>query len=317
MNVSWQTFCYQMNSGTYHSEAEIEERFSAIMDMLFGWHKLEDKLMRQVPVPVGHETKKADIVLYRDRKPFVIEMKGPGIVPHNAAIDQLKSYMKILGSEYGLIANNKEMWLYFSAFSSPVITPFAHIPYDKDNPDGSTFASLMMYDSFSAENLDAFRKEKMAASYEAEMTENLIGRLLNTEDCRRLLADALLGLEEIRSLYSENAVKTALGKLHMTKDAAAVPPFPKPNFQPEKGFTGFNNKGLPIGTVVTFRGDNSLTATVAGDKALDFEGKIYKLSALARVLYTRIGKVTSSGAYQGALHFLYHGVPVLNLPDKT
>lgn len=82
-----------------------------------------------------------------------------------------------------------------------------------------------------------------------------------------------------------------------------------------KAFT-FYNKGIFNGSEITFLKDDNVRAVVCGEKEVEFEGEVYKLSPLAREIYTRRGEANPSGAYQGAAHWKYNGKILKDLPDK-
>lgn len=83
--------------------------------------------------------------------------------------------------------------------------------------------------------------------------------------------------------------------------------------KPSKRFD-FYSRGLKDGDVVTFVGDESIKATVAGPRKVFFENKLWYLSPLARELYTRLDNVYASGAYQGPLYFKHNGKRLTDLP---
>lgn len=70
----------------------------------------------------------------------------------------------------------------------------------------------------------------------------------------------------------------------------------------------FYKKGLKDGERVTFSHDKSITAIVAGNRQVLFEGELWYLSALAKEIFTRKGQVNPSGAYQGPKYFEYNGI---------
>lgn len=63
-----------------------------------------------------------------------------------------------------------------------------------------------------------------------------------------------------------------------------------------------------IGYEINFIADKRITAKVVSDTEVEFEGKKWKLSPLTKELYTRMNKLTKSGAYRGASHWEYDGI---------
>lgn len=68
-----------------------------------------------------------------------------------------------------------------------------------------------------------------------------------------------------------------------------------------------------LGFNIYFYDDQSIVARVVGDREVEFEGKIWHLSPLTREIQTRRGKVTQSGAYQGANYWAFDGVKLIDL----
>jgi len=77
----------------------------------------------------------------------------------------------------------------------------------------------------------------------------------------------------------------------------------------------FYRKGLKDGDKVVFRDDNNVVATVCGEREVEYGGQVWKLSPLTYKLYEECGKLTASGAYQGAAYFEYNGTKLKDLPD--
>lgn len=66
----------------------------------------------------------------------------------------------------------------------------------------------------------------------------------------------------------------------------------------------FYRKGIPNGEQVTFIDDDSIIATVVGEREVEYNNQIWKLSPLTYKIYEEMGQLNTSGAYQGANYFL-------------
>lgn len=73
-------------------------------------------------------------------------------------------------------------------------------------------------------------------------------------------------------------------------------------------------RGLKKGDILTFAGDSNIKVKVVGEREVEYNGVIYKLSPLALKLYTNMGKANKSGAYQGASCFKFNGTLLTKLP---
>lgn len=67
-----------------------------------------------------------------------------------------------------------------------------------------------------------------------------------------------------------------------------------------------------IGQEINFCADVTITAKVVDDLHVEFEGKKWRLSPLTKEIYTRLGTVNKSGSYQGAQHWEYDGMKLIN-----
>lgn len=77
----------------------------------------------------------------------------------------------------------------------------------------------------------------------------------------------------------------------------------------------FYQKGLRNGDEIVFVADDALIAKVVGERQVEFGGQVWKLSPLTRKIYEDIGQQNTSGAYQGAAFWRWHGKKLKDLPD--
>lgn len=97
------------------------------------------------------------------------------------------------------------------------------------------------------------------------------------------------------------------------------------NIQVEKSINGkekrkmssrfdFYSRGIFKGSEIVFVDDPSYIAIVENEREVVFEGKLWHLSPLIREIYTRLGKVNTSGSYQGPLYFKHDGKRLTDIP---
>jgi len=77
----------------------------------------------------------------------------------------------------------------------------------------------------------------------------------------------------------------------------------------------FYRKGIQNGEQITFRYDNSIIATVTGEREVKYHDSIYKLSPLTRKIMEDQGRGNESGAYQGAQYWDYKGKRLAQIPN--
>lgn len=78
----------------------------------------------------------------------------------------------------------------------------------------------------------------------------------------------------------------------------------------------FYKKGLKNGDIIYFASDDTISAKVAGEREVEYEGQIWKLSPLTHKIFEKKGQLSPSGVYQGAYYFKYKNVRLTKLPDK-
>lgn len=77
----------------------------------------------------------------------------------------------------------------------------------------------------------------------------------------------------------------------------------------------FYRKGLRNGDIIVFKGDDNITARIVGEREVEYENQIWKLSPLVYKIQEQRGKLSPSGAYSGADYFKYKGKTLRSLPD--
>jgi len=75
----------------------------------------------------------------------------------------------------------------------------------------------------------------------------------------------------------------------------------------------FYSRGLKNGDIINFIGNESITAIVTSERHVLFENDQWLLSPLVRELFSRVGNVNSSGAYQGPAYFTFKGIKLTDL----
>ena len=89
------------------------------------------------------------------------------------------------------------------------------------------------------------------------------------------------------------------------------------NIRRESRLFSFYKKGLKNGDVVVFKDDEKITAKIVGEREVEYEGQIWKLSPLTYKLYEQRGELNESGSYAGADYFKYNGKRLRELPDMS
>jgi hypothetical protein len=78
----------------------------------------------------------------------------------------------------------------------------------------------------------------------------------------------------------------------------------------------FYKKGLKNGDEIYFIKDKNIIAKVCGDREVEYQGQVWKLSPLTYKLFEQRGELNTSGAYQGAAYFKYKGKKLKDIADR-
>ncbi len=139
----WQQLCKQIESQQYRNEAQYEEDFIKWLIAIFNW--LPNNIRRQVPVYMGREIKRADIVLYdnKNRANIVIEMKHPKTPLGIDEEGQLHSYMRFLNVKLGFLIGNRIRVYYDEQLDGIMPILIINIPFNGDNELGAQLVRLL------------------------------------------------------------------------------------------------------------------------------------------------------------------------------
>lgn len=127
-----------------------------------------------------------------------------------------------------------------------------------------------------------------------------------------------LGDSELYTMEADKAKQLLLtfsGSIIFPKDVASKSAQIKQIAKVRKQGELFNiyDKGIKNGDVLVFAGDPIIKVKVVGEREVEYNGVVYKLSPLALKLYTDMGKNNPSKSYRGAEHFLYKGTKLTKL----
>ena len=133
--------------------------FESCLKLIFNW---DDKnIKHKLPVPMGRETKEADIVLEGNGFGIVVEMKRPTIELGEKEASQLTSYMRFLRYKYGLLIGNKFKIFYDEDINNDDPVEIASFSFDVNNLDGEDFCNILDVAICSDEKLKEFSAERI------------------------------------------------------------------------------------------------------------------------------------------------------------
>lgn len=194
MNDVWNEICYELKSCIQHNvlEKEYENTIVNCM-MLLGWKKFRGEIITQYAVQIGHENKYADIVVLQDGiEQFVIEAKRPNHVKQQEDEKQLFSYMRLLKHQviFGLYIGDKIYLYYDDKTSEQLPEQIFSIEIREDDENGLKFVELFSKETFNAQVLSDFCKDRKKILLEQKQIQYEVAKLLTDKEgsiCKDLL----------------------------------------------------------------------------------------------------------------------------------
>ena len=106
------------------------------------------------------------------------------------------------------------------------------------------------------------------------------------------------------------------GKVIYPKNVNKENEFDKVSKAREQGAKfSFYKKGIKDGEKIIFVADKEIITKVTGEREVEYDKQIWKLSPLTYKIYEQKGKLNDSGTYRGAAHWQYKGKKLIDLPD--
>ena len=106
------------------------------------------------------------------------------------------------------------------------------------------------------------------------------------------------------------------GKVIYPKNVNKEKEFDKVSKAREQGAKfSFYKKGIKDGEKIIFVADKEIITKVTGEREVEYDKQIWKLSPLTYKIYEQKGKLNDSGTYRGAAHWQYKGKKLIDLPD--
>ncbi|MDR0482001.1 MAG: type I restriction enzyme HsdR N-terminal domain-containing protein [Cellulomonadaceae bacterium] len=174
------------------SEKTFQELFEAQLKVVFGWS--DTNLTSRVPVQMGKSIKQADVVLAADNAKLVIEMKKPGVKLGISEALQTFSYMRILGTRYGLLIGDRITIIYDADPSADTPTLISDIPFVSSCEEGIALGQVLDYSTFTSARLEEYFVSHLHRQQSAKQMNKLKQDLVenNGSRIREIIRDQLL-----------------------------------------------------------------------------------------------------------------------------
>ncbi len=193
-NINWNTIVQTVRDHKNDPETSVQKYWVYILSSIFGYNWLTGEIKEQEKIHMGSLGKVIpDLLISKDGKDeFVVELKCYTFAKQDKFVEQLKSYMKLLELEIGVLICDK---LYLFCRDNGEY-PFVEIPFEENNKNGELFVELF--------NKNNFDKAVIKEFVEEENMKMLMERKRQEEEMRKKLEEERRKQEEI------SAIRTAL-----------------------------------------------------------------------------------------------------------
>ena len=210
----WNEISFNLSEKKNISEDKFELIVVQVLGVL-GWKKYAGDLEIQPAYKTyANKSIRMDILAkYNNQDAFIIEVKKPELPITSDFSNQLKSYMRFLKLDFGLLIGEK-IQIYYDGnlFNNKDFTLLEEIEYKKDNPKGLKFVQLFQKEKFDRNNIKKFAQEKLIEfknkTKEKELKQKLIDP--NQDDLiKNILKSSLL------KNYPENVIDNVFKTLEV------------------------------------------------------------------------------------------------------
>jgi len=208
----WNDICFRIKDKNHFSA---EREFQIIAEFIFdklGWSMRKNEIITQKKIPIGSSgSVRPDIIIAdKEKYLFVIELKKPNVSISEQNAEQLFSYMRLLGVNFGIILGESIQIFYDLLNSNEKPLNIGEISFIDNSEEGINFIKLLSKSEYSKENIDNFCKEKLKFKIEKEKAQNFLDHLCSpngVDIIKKLLKNKL------SSEFSENTIKFILEKI--------------------------------------------------------------------------------------------------------
>lgn len=187
----WNELCYTLSESISKDLGEDLFELKVIQALsVLGWSEFKGDLNIRSSVQVGASKRLIPDIIVKsdDENLFVIEVKRPSIPLSSDFRSQIKSYMRQLKLDFGILIGQKIQIFYDGTlFGNTKFTLIGEIEFIRDNKKGKIFIDKFSKQNFSIERLNRYAQESM--------------RRINNSQIKRLL------IKELTSKQFENDAK--------------------------------------------------------------------------------------------------------------
>jgi len=183
------------------SERDFQTTVVSIFEKL-GWSEYRDEIVLQKAIPVGSTNNvRPDIVIKNNTQIIlVIELKKPNIMPSERNAEQLKSYMRLLKLDFGILLGETIQIYYELPNDKKQPIKVNEIPFDNDLEEGIMLIKHLSKEEYSFDNFQKYCTDILANAEKHEKAKNHVAFLCSKEGTN-FVADLIK--EKLLTEYSD------------------------------------------------------------------------------------------------------------------
>jgi len=190
----WKEICFLLSETIkpHFTEKDFENQVVRALEVL-GWREFDEDIVRQATFQFGRQgSMRPDLIIYGENKKalIVIEIKRPSEdIAKDNTIGQLKSYMRLLKSEFGFLVGS-EIRVYYDGslnqqFDDPLLID--KIQFERDSASGIRLVNIFNKESFlNVEYPDYIKSEISKFNKEREI-KKLTNLILSKETKSKII----------------------------------------------------------------------------------------------------------------------------------
>lgn len=210
----WNEICFHMSKNRHVSERDFQTTIEFLLEKL-GWSQFKGEIVSQEVISVGSANSvKPDIIIKNEEQAiFVIELKKPNMMISERNVEQLRSYMRLLKLNFGILIGESLQLYYEQANDNKPPVKVVDIPFTDDSEKGIELIKFLSKNGYSFEGLKNYCLEKIAKVEEQKIAKKYI-TLLCSQDGEKLVADLLK--EKLLKDFSENTALSVIDKINIS-----------------------------------------------------------------------------------------------------
>lgn len=244
--------------GSDTSEAVFEKHVIEALRIM-GWSEFQGDLKVRPSFNIGAANRICpDVVVGSgEQNLFVIEIKQPGVTLTHRHTEQLKSYLRFLKVEIGILIGEKIQLVYDGPLTENYnILIVEEIDFERNNSKGLNFIELFSKSGFDSSKIDNLVKNKVLENQDIKKIKKLKEEILSEDYIQELKA---LIKKDFQEAFEDRIINKALSQITITINNKVLPQIRKETeskminkiSHPETNHqNGILNRDIPIGLYV-------------------------------------------------------------------